>query len=74
MYPVGAPPDSPDTVAVAPLPVVPVNVITSPVANPVPPVDVTEATVPAILPTANCAPLPATFAKGIVTVGAVGVP
>ena len=26
-----------------------------------------------MFPTANCAPLPATFAKGIVTVGAVGV-
>ena len=73
MYDVGAPAFTPATVAEAPLPVVPVNVITSPVAKPDPPVDVTVATVPAILPTANCAPLPATFAKGIVTVGAVGV-
>ena len=61
------------TVAVAPLPDVPVNVMTSSDANPVPPLAETVATDPAILPTAICAPAPATFAKGIVTVGAVGV-
>ena len=49
------------------------NVITSFTAKPVPPVDVTVATEPSILPTTTEAPLPATLPNGIVTVGAVGV-